>query len=92
LNFFYFTFLLISSYTFLHLGYAKTLKNDIKIPLSNSLVNKIRKTSDIRLPYLVRDQKTGKWSRTENPVTDFTTLFKNYLIYKLTAQGGFKIR
>ncbi|KAL4445557.1 hypothetical protein ABPG74_004631 [Tetrahymena malaccensis] len=69
-------------------GYANTLKNDIKIPIANMAGDgKV----DQRIPYLRKDQ-SGKWVRTDNPVSDFTTLFRNYLIYKLAVQGGFKLR
>ncbi|EAS07779.2 calcium-activated chloride channel protein (macronuclear) [Tetrahymena thermophila SB210] len=69
-------------------GYANTLKNDIKIPIANMAgEGKV----DQRVPYLRKDQ-SGKWVRTDNPVSDFTTLFRNYLIYKLAVQGGFKLR
>lgn len=74
-------------------GYANTLKNDIKIPIANrsGFAKDTETVIDGRKPYLTRD-KNGRWVRTSNPVSDFTTLFRNYLIYKLTAQGGFKLR
>ncbi|EGR34469.1 protein kinase domain protein [Ichthyophthirius multifiliis] len=68
-------------------GKANYLKNQIFIEGGNGETSK-----QLNSGYLYYDENKKQWLRTTNPVNDLTTLFRNFIIYKLTQQGGFKVR